>query len=332
MIVRGAYLQKPFCVALGEVALKTVGENDVRVQTELSALSAGTELLFYRGQVEAGVAVDTAIDGLEQPLRYPLLYGYANVGRVVETGRAVAASLVGQRVFGFQPHQEQYVTAASQVVVLPEGVSPEAACLLANVETAVSLVMDGAPLWGEKVAVIGQGVVGAWVTGMLAHAGFCEMAAIDRSAARLKRAGVMHTPAVRAYVSPAALPELASFDLVYELTGNPEAFTLAMSLLRREGRVVVGSWYGNKTALLTLGTQAHRNRNTVLFSQVSHIDSKLTARFDKARRMGVALSWLTKLPGPELITHRVPFAAAGRAFALLDQKSEECMQVVLTYP
>lgn len=331
MIVRGAYLTRPYGVELGDVHLPPIHEHDVRVQTEVSAISAGTELLFYRGQLEADVSVDTSFEGHGQPLSYPLLYGYNNVGRVVQTGGAVPASLLGRRVFAFKPHQQQYVASLSDVVPLPEGVTAEDSCTLANVETAVSMLMDGAPVIGERVAVVGQGVVGAWVAGLLSHTGLGEVAVVDRLASRLDRAKVMHSQAVRSYLLPESSPPLGHFDLVYELTGNPEAFGLALSLLRREGRLVVGSWYGNKVATQALGTHAHRNRNTVLFSQVSQIDSKFAARFDHARRLGVAVSWLSRLPGAKLISHRVPFSDAAAAFALLDKNSDECMQVILTY-
>ncbi len=328
--VLGVYFQKPFDVQLAPVEVPTVREHDVRVQTELSAISAGTEMLFYRGLVEPGAAVDATLEAHSRPLTYPLCYGYSNVGRVVQAGTAVAPSLVGKRVFAFQPHQQEYVAPVSQVVELPEGMTAEDACPLANVETAVSLLMDGAPVWGERVAVIGQGVVGTWVAGMLSHAGFCDVTVVEQSASRLALSRLMYTSKVSVF-GPGVVPPLGEFDLVYELTGNPEALALALSLCRREGRVVVGSWYGSKTAPIALGTHAHRNRNTLLFSQVSHIDSRFTARFDKARRMAVAVSWLKRLPGPALITQRVPFAEAARAYDLLDKQSDACLQVVLAY-
>ncbi|MBX7114308.1 MAG: zinc-binding alcohol dehydrogenase [Myxococcaceae bacterium] len=328
--VLGVYFQKPFDLQLAPVPVSSLGEHDVRVQTELSAISAGTEMLFYRGLVEQGAAVDATFEAHRHALTYPLCYGYSNVGRVVQLGGAVAKTLLGKRVFAFQPHQQEYVSPVSQVVVLPEGLSAEDACPLANVETAVSLLMDGAPVWGERVAIIGQGVLGTWVAGMLAQAGFCDVAVVEQSASRLALSRPMYTSKVSVFSPKGAAPP-AEFDLVYELTGNPEALPLALGLCRREGRVVVGSWYGSKTASLALGTQVHRNRNTVLFSQVSHIDSKLAARFDKARRMAVAVSWLKRLPGPALITQRVPFAEAARAYELIDKQSDACLQVVLTY-
>jgi threonine dehydrogenase-like Zn-dependent dehydrogenase len=122
-----------------------------------------------------------------------------------------------------------------------------------------------------------------------------------------------------------------SCDLVYELTGNPAALEVALALARYEGRVVIGSWYGNRRTPLDFGTRAHRNRNTLLFSQVSRIDSRLQGRFDKARRMEVACAWLSRLALENLVTHRFAFSEVGEAYRLVDEGSDRCQQVLLTY-
>ena len=132
--------------------------NGLRVRTEVSAISAGTELLFYRGELESGISADTSFP--QGDVRYPFQYGYASVGRVVEAGPLAPARLIGSRVFSFHPHQSEQVDVASAFLPVPEGISALAATFAANLETAVSLVMDGAPLLGERVAVVGQGVVG----------------------------------------------------------------------------------------------------------------------------------------------------------------------------
>ncbi|MBL9037265.1 MAG: hypothetical protein JNG84_02000, partial [Archangium sp.] len=131
---------------------------------------------------------------------------------------------------------------------------------------------------------------------------------------------------------PSASPSEDGVDLAYELSGRPEVLETALSLCRREGRVVVGSWYGSRAAPIHFGTRAHRRHQSIHFSNVSTISSALAGRFDKARRMAVAMSWLQRLPLEPLVTHRVPIARCAEAFAVLDESPPGCLQVVLTYP
>lgn len=319
----------PRKVELRDAAPAPLPEDGLRVRTEVSAISSGTELLFYRGELEAGVSADASLSWGAAPLRHPFQYGYASVGRVVEVGALAPKDLLGARVFGFHPHQAQTVDLASAFVRVPAGVSAEAASFLANLETAVSLVMDGGPLLGERVAVVGQGVVGQLTAALLAHTGVEVVHVIDPLEAR--RACRLMPPGGR-FTSAAKVTERESFDLVFELSGRPEALDDALSLARYGGRVVIGSWYGNRRAQVDLGTRVHRSRLTLLFSQVSTIDPRHAARFDKARRLEVACQWLTRLPLEALISHRVPFADAPRAYELLDTRAAGVLQVLLTHP
>jgi len=198
-------------------------------------------------------------------------------------------------------------------------------------ETAVSLVMDGAPVLGESVAVVGQGVVGLLVAALLSRMGMLELTVVDPLPLRLECAENVCT-GVRRVSSASEAMAHGPFDLVFELSGSLAGFQAALSLLRFEGRLVVGSWYGANTSAIALGTSVHRNRNTVLFSQVSHIDSRHSARFDRARRLGVALEWLARVPVQKLITHRISFEEAPAAFRLLDERPDACVQVLLTHP
>ncbi len=111
---------------------------------------------------------------------YPLKYGYASVGRITQIGPNVSPNLLGKLVFSFNPHETHFVSASDRLIVLPEDLTPEAACFLPNMETAVSLVMDGRPLIGETVAVFGQGVVGLLTTALLARMPLGKLVTFDR--------------------------------------------------------------------------------------------------------------------------------------------------------
>jgi 2-desacetyl-2-hydroxyethyl bacteriochlorophyllide A dehydrogenase len=328
---RALYIVRPREVEIRPQPLRPCGRREVLASSELSAISAGTELLFYRGDLEEGVAVDTSLPPLAEPLRYPLRYGYCSVATIVDAGPDVPPELRGRRAFAFHPHQDRFVESADRLVPVPEGVSAEAACFLASMETAVSLVMDGAPVLGESVAVVGQGVVGLLVAALLSRMGVLELTVVDPLALRLESAETICPGVRRASAAPEALAH-GPFDLVFELSGRLSGFQAALSLLRFEGRLVVGSWYGARASAIGLGTSVHRNRNTVLFSQVSRIDSRHAARFDRARRLGVALQWLARLPVEKLVTHRIPFEEAPAAFRLLDERPDTCVQVLLTHP
>ncbi|PZR17441.1 MAG: oxidoreductase [Archangium gephyra] len=293
----------PGRVELVDVDVPALNDGEVLVRTEVSALSAGTERLVSNGAVDASFAAQN------RP-------GYCSVG-VVEAGEP---SLLGARVFAFHPHQSRFVARAADVIRLPEGMSAEVATLLANTETAVSLVMDAAPVLGEVSAVVGLGIVGQLVLAIASRLQSGPVHGVDLRADRIE---------VARRVSPSALFTTASdVDLLYEVSGSTKALEAAFGLVRREGRIVAGSWYDGA---VTLGARAHRNRNTVKFSQVSTIDSSLSGRFDKRRRMSVALDWLSKIPASELITHRIPFAEAPRAWELLARPPQGCLQILLTH-
>jgi 2-desacetyl-2-hydroxyethyl bacteriochlorophyllide A dehydrogenase len=328
---RTLYIARPRAVEIREEPLRSCGRGEALVSSELSAISAGTELLFYRGDLEEGVAVDASLPTLAKPLRYPLRYGYCSVGTIADTGTGVSPELRGRRVFAFHPHQDRFVESVERLVPLPDGLSAEAGCFLANMETAVSLVMDGAPVLGESVAVVGQGVVGLLTAALLARMGVLELTVVEPLPMRLDFAQSVCPGARRASSASEALSR-GPFDLVFEISGSLSGFQTALSLLRFEGRMVVGSWYGAKASAVALGTNVHRNRNTILFSQVSRIDSRHSARFDRARRLGVALEWLGRVPVEKLVTHRISFEEAPAAFRLLDERSDACIQVLLTHP
>jgi NADPH:quinone reductase-like Zn-dependent oxidoreductase len=308
-------------VALLPVEHTVPGAGEMQVRTEVSALSAGTERLLFRDEVEGEVALDAAF--ASSTSRFPLRTGYSAVGRVTALGAGVDAGWLGARVFAFRAHQDVWNARVDEVLRVPDDVPAERAALLANLETAVSLVMDGAPLLGESVAVVGLGVVGQFVTAILSRVGLGPVLTDDARGDRLELAARAWNAKDRATDGEA--------DLVFELTGQPEALPKALALARREGRVVVGSWYGTRSAPLSFGTQVHRGRQTVLFSQVAELASGLTGRFTKERRFGIALDWLRKLPLEQIVTHRIPFTEGERAWALLDTSPEGCLQIVLTY-
>jgi 2-desacetyl-2-hydroxyethyl bacteriochlorophyllide A dehydrogenase len=319
----------PGQVEVVQEPLPTPAPGELLIQTDLSAISAGTELLFLRGQVPASMSVDSTLAALDGAVRYPLRYGYACTGRVIAAGADSDATWIGRRVFAFQPHTSHFTAPATQLIPVPDGVTPAQAALLPNMETAVNLVMDGQPVIGERVAVVGLGVVGLLTVALLARFPLAHLLAVDPLPAR--RALALKLGAYAA-VAPDARAEIRDYDLTYEVSGAPAALNTALALTGYAGRIVIGSWYGSKQAPIDLGGAFHRSRIRLLASQVSTLDPRWLGRWDKARRFAVAWEMLRHLDAGALVTHRLPVTQAPEAYRLLDQEPHQALQVLLEYP
>jgi len=306
-----------------------LGVDEVVVDTDASAISAGTELLVYRDETPDDLPVDETIDAFDDSFEYPLRYGYAAAGRVVETGSEVDDEWRDRTVFAFRPHQTRFVADPGDLVVLPEDVSPAHGCLLPTVETATNLALDSEPKLGESVVVFGAGVVGLCTTRLLSAFPLAELVVVEPIATRRETASAMG--ADRTMTPEVAAAELGDCDLAVELSGEPAVLNDAIDAVGYDGRIVVGSWYGEKRAPIDLGGSFHRDRIELVSSQVSTIDPARRGRWDRDRRFEAAVEWLDRLDCERLISHRVPFAEAADAYELLDDRAESALQVVLTY-
>ena len=321
------YFDVPYQVAVRDEALPALEAGQVLVRTTLSAISAGTEMLFYRGQFPKEMDVDASIDALEEQSDYPMKYGYCAVGIVEKNGADVDKSWLGKRVFSFQPHQSHFVADANALFEIPENISYEDAVFLPNMETAVNLVMDANPVIGERVILFGQGIVGLLVASLLRQFPLERLVVVDPVPMRREAALAL---GVHAAVAPDELNE-DDFDLALELSGVPAALDAAVASVGFSGRIVVGSWYGQKPVSLDLGGRFHRERIRLISSQVSTIAPQFSGRWDKARRFGVAWEMLGRVKPAQWISSRIPFGQADQAYATLDTRPQDVLQVIFTY-
>lgn len=327
----------PQQVELREQELPAPGPGEVLVEVICSALSAGTELLVYRGQLPAGMSLDASLQSLQHKPAYPLQYGYASVGTVRQMGADVDADWLGRRVFAFQPHASHYVAAIEHLIAVPDDIETEAAVFLANMETAVNLLQDGKPGIGERVAVVGQGIVGLLLSSLLAQFPLAHLAVFDMLAARRGRAlqlGVTFAGDPASETDMGGLADryaAAGADLIYEVSGVPDALNLAVQLSGYGSRIVIGSWYGSKSASVALGGDAHRNRLCITTSQVSTLAPELSGRWDKDRRFEVVWEQLRKVRPQQLITHRVPLAEAATLYQQLHQRPADILQALFIH-
>ncbi len=340
----------PRTVQIEESPLPQPAPGQLLVRTLISAISPGTEMLVYRDQFPPDLPVDAAIAGMGQTFAYPLAYGYAAVGEVIATGDQADESWLGQRVFAFHPHEAYFCATPDQLIPVPDDIPTELAALLPNMETAVNLVLDAAPKLGEKVIVLGQGIVGLLVTALLSRFPLDTLITLDGYPMRRALSADLGAqqsldpadPAWANLLTASAAPpgtdeaDPAGADLILELSGNPVALDQAIAWAGYAGRIVIGSWYGQKRASLDLGGGFHRKRLRLISSQVSTIDPALTGRWTHPRRLDTAWDALRTLADQididRLITHRFPIAQAADAYRLIDQRAEDTVQVLIDYP
>jgi 2-desacetyl-2-hydroxyethyl bacteriochlorophyllide A dehydrogenase len=341
VIRQSIYFTAPRQLELREELLEAPRVGEVQIKTIISAISPGTEMLLYRGQFPKQMAVDESIAALSGEFGYPLKYGYSMIGHVTALGEDVPDHWQDQLVFAFQPHETAFNAPTAALMPVPDGLAPEDAVFLPNMETAVNFVMDGQPMIGEQVAVFGQGIVGLLTSSLLSRFPLSSLITIDRFA---KRREASLASGAQASLSPddpdflshmrnliQANREFAGADLTFELSGSPNALDSAIALTGFNGRIVIGSWYGEKRAELNLGGTFHRSRIKLISSQVSSLMPEHSGRWSKARRLNVAWQMLRDIQPSKFITQRVPFEHAAEAYTLIDQHPDQTIQVLLSY-
>ncbi|MEJ8853730.1 zinc-binding alcohol dehydrogenase [Variovorax robiniae] len=319
---RACWITAPGCAEIRSVNVTEPGPEEVIVRALHSGVSRGTELLVYRGQVPP-----SEFDRMRAPFQEgnfpgPVKYGYASVG-VVEQG---PPALRDRHVFCLHPHQTRYRVPADAAHLLPEGVPPARAVLAANMETAVNALWDAAPRVGDRIAVVGGGVVGLLVAWLAARMPGCQVEVIDTHAAR--RAVVERLGA--RFASPSdARPDA---DLVIHASGNPEGLSLALNLAAFEATVLEMSWYGSQPVSLRLGEAFHARRLVLKSSQVGHVAAAQRARWTHRRRLSLALELLREPVLDALVTDSAPFDELPQVLARLARGAPDTLCQRIDYP
>ena len=323
-------LSAPYKITIREfTSIDPPGKEEVTVKTVCSGISAGTEMLAYRGELPDGIMLDANIEGMKKQVNYPMEYGYSCVGEVIAVGDAAHQLLIGKKVFAFNSHKSIFTEPIERLIMLPDNLAIESGIFLPNMETAVGLVMDGAPMLGESVLVLGLGVVGQMLALLLQQYPLNKLTLVDPL---LKRRSIVDCNGITEVVSELkpVIQSTDSYDLVYEMSGKPEALNTAIAHAGYKGRIVVGSWYGSKNVNLDLGSHFHRSKISIYSSQVSEIDPVHSGRWDKKRRTDLALMMLGRTSPTYLISHQYHVRNASNAYRKLD-KDKDPVQVLLTY-
>jgi threonine dehydrogenase-like Zn-dependent dehydrogenase len=287
--------------------LREPGPGEVVVRAVASGVSRGTESLVFEGRVPESEFQRMRCPHQAGEFPFPVKYGYSSVGRVI----GGASTLVGKDVFCLHPHQTEYVVREDDVVPLPEGVPRERAILAANLETAVNALWDAPPQVGDRVTVVGGGVVGCLVAHLAAKTAGTDVELVDLSAQRQEVAGVLGVGF--------ALPDGAARDrdLVFHASGRPEGLRASLGLAGKEATVVELSWFGRGDVALPLGEAFHVRRLTLRASQVGSVSPGARGRFTHRKRLELALALLTEPALDALIDGESAFEDLPRTMAEL---------------
>ena len=292
---RAFRLESPGRASIVEVPLPDPGPEDVVVRTLHSAVSRGTETLVFRGEVPT-----SQYERMRAPFQVgdfpgPVIYGYLAVG-VVEEGPGA-----GRTVFCLHPHQERFVVPASMVVDVPDGVPPGRAVLAGTVETAVNALWDAAPRVGDRIAVVGAGMVGAAVAGVLATFPGVRVELVDVDGSRRAVADALGV----GFATPDAAA--GECDLVLHASATEAGLARSLELLGDEAEVIEMSWYGERAPRVPLGEAFHSRRLTIRASQVGKVAPARRPRWSLGDRVALALRLLADPRFDALITDTCAF-------------------------
>jgi threonine dehydrogenase-like Zn-dependent dehydrogenase len=295
---RAFWLRAPGHGEIRTVALARPRGDEVLVRTLYSGVSRGTESVVFRGGVPHSQHAVMRAPFQEGDFPGPVKYGYLNVG-VVEQG---PAALKGRTVFCLFPHQTHYVVPAAAVVPVPDAVPAARAVLGGAMETAVNAAWDAAPLVGDRITVVGAGMVGCCVAALLAHLPGADVELVDTDPARAPvadRLGVGFAP-------PEAARE--GRDLVIHASATSAGLARCLELAAPEATVLELSWYGDRVAQVPLGESFHSRRLVLRSSQVGSVSPARRSRRSLADRLALALELLADPALDSLITGECTFA------------------------
>ena len=321
---RALYFTAPGEVKVREEELPSLKESSLmKVESKIIGISHGTERRIYRGEFNRDASRD-GLTALEGRMDYPLKYGYMNAGINEE----------GNRVFAFFPHQEMFFIDPEDCIPFPKDMDFEDILLYPSVETAFTVVLDTAPLPGERVLVIGQGMIGLLITEVLTHTGNAKVVTVEKNN---YRAGLsrqltdicLHPDDRRLETTIKEVFNGEYPEKIIHVSGTEEGLSLAISLGGFETTIIEASWYGNRKVSVPLGNDFHRKRLILRSSQVSTLPGYLRPRWDPARRTKEVKELIKLIRPSKYITHRYSFSRAAEAFRDINEEKEDLLQAVL---
>ncbi len=308
-LARAFWLVTPGHGELRDERLLPPKPDEVQVRTLYSAISRGTESRVFRGEVPPSQYAAMRAPFQQGEFPAPLKYGDCNVG-VVEAG---PPALSGQTVFCLYPHQDRYVVPVAAVTPVPASVPAGRAVLAANLETALNVLWDATPRLGDRITVIGAGVVGCLIAWLASPLPGCRVQLLDIDPGKARIAAAL---GVRFAVPAAAEDEQ---DIIIHASGAPEGLQQALQLAGFEATVIEASWFGTQAVPLPLGEGFHTRRLQLRSSQVGHIATAQRSRWNLPRRMATVMTLLDDARLDALIHGQSPFVELPLTMAALSQ-------------
>lgn len=306
---------------LGEESLPPVSEGQALVRTLWSGLSRGTERLVFNGKVPKSEYETMRGPHMGGLFPFPVKYGYCAAG-FVEEG---PADMVGREVFVLHPHQDRFVVDAAMVNVLPEALPARRAVLSANMETALNAVWDSGASAGDRVVVVGAGILGLLTASLMAKIPGADVTIVDPLVARRELAAGFGA----AFATPGDAPKNA--DVVVHASASPAGLATALGCAGNQGTVVELSWYGEQMVPAPLGGAFHSKRLRLIGSQVGQIPPARAPRWSYNRRMQKAMQLLCDDRYDALISEEVAFADLGREMPRLLAADAPGLTAVIRY-
>jgi threonine dehydrogenase-like Zn-dependent dehydrogenase len=292
------------------------------VRTLFSGISRGTERLVLEGSIGESEWERMRAPRQEGTFPFPVKYGYCATG-VVEDG---PADLLGRPVFCLHPHQDFFNVAVEALAPIPDGVPPRRATLAANMETALNAVWDSGAGPGDRIVVVGAGIVGLLVASLAARMPGAVVTAVDRQQSRREAAESLGA----GFALPADAP--ADADVVFHASATAEGLNCAIGCAGLEATIVEMSWYGTKPVQVDLGGAFHSRRLKLVSSQVGQVSPGRRPRWDYARRMQAALRLLTEPALDRLVAEEIAFEDAPRELARILAPEAHGLAPVIRYP
>jgi threonine dehydrogenase-like Zn-dependent dehydrogenase len=321
-VARALWYAGKGAVELRTAPLPPPGPGEARVRTLFSGISRGTERLIFNGAVGQSEWERMRGPRQEGAFPFPVKYGYCATGVVEEGPR----ELVGKAVFCLHPHQDVFNAPVADLAVVPETVPPRRATLTANMETALNALWDSGAGPGDRIVVIGAGVVGLLVTSLATRLSGAAVTTVDVDEAR--------RPLIEAlgagFARPAQAP--ADADVVFHASATGAGLNCAIGCAGFEATIVEMSWYGGTPVSVDLGGAVHSRRLKIISSQVSHVSPSRRARWDFRRRRDAALALLANPALDALVSEEIAFEDAPRELPrILDAKAKG-LAPVIRYP
>ncbi len=293
---RAIWYTAPGVVEIRSNALGPLEPGQALVRTAFSGISRGTERLVINGAVGQQEWERMRAPLQEGAFPFPVKYGYCATG-IVEDG---PDALKGRAVFCLHPHQDRFVAPVEMLVPLPDGLPVRRATLAANMETALNAVWDSGASAGDRIVIVGAGIVGLLVAYISAHLPGADVTVVDLA----DRSGIVTSLGAK-FAAPAQAPRGA--DVVFHTSASPPGLSTALGCAGLEATVVELSWYGDKDVPAPLGGAFHSQRLRLQSSQVGQVSAGHRPRWSYRRRMEKALTLLADPVFDALVTDEIAF-------------------------